>query len=81
MSSSVRGIYGGLARLHGDDVSLKFSDGTVKAINAGALKAGVEDYRSFVAEGITILPDPQITHIYYGKLTLVFSTAELFNMF
>ena len=81
MSDSVQGIYGGLAWLKGDDVVLKFEDGTLKAIDAGALKAGVEFYQSFVAEGMTVLPDPQSTHIYYGSLTLVFSTSELFNMF
>ena len=81
MSSSVRGIYGGLALLKSDDIVFKFVDGTVKAANSGAVKASVEDLRSIVAEGMTILPDHNITHIYYGKLTLVFSTAELFNMF
>ena len=80
MSEPVEGIYGGSASKKSDDVVFNFLDGIPKAANTGAVKASLEDLRSIVAEGMTILPDRNITHVYYGKQTLVFDTDELLLM-
>lgn len=80
VKGSIQGIYGGLAWISGDDVALKFTDGTIKAVDKGAVKACVEEQNLINVQGMTIRSDQNVTHVYFGELSLTFSNDELFSM-